>query len=187
MALHTLVSLAHLPPNILGQQVNVVVLDGKPYKELTEMIARLALRGSFHWIVGGEWIPDQDTLRRTVHRHTVHIGEVLDRPTLGRPSTYLQLRDQLVMAGAQPHPLLITDFLNRFYDRDVNLSLRQRVLKECCQLVKLLAKTRPVFILTQYLSSEEYQLFFPMLESIADNVLEVKDHLPLPAIQYSFL
>lgn len=187
MAQHTLGSLSLLPPNPLGQMVTIAILHGKLHKELTELIARLALRGPFHFIAGGEWIPDQDSMRRAVHRYTTQVTEVLDRPKLGRPATCLQLRDQLNMADVQPYPILITNFLNRFYDPDVNLVLRQRVLEQCCQQVRFLSKTKSVFILIEYRPADDYQAFFPIVESVADEIFEVKEHLQLPTIQYSLL
>lgn len=187
MAQHTLGSLSHLPPHPLGQQVTLSILHGMFHSELTELIARLALRGPFHFIAGGEWIPDQESMRCAVRRYTTQVTEVLDRPKLGRPSTCLQLRDQLNMADAQPYPILITNFLNRFYDPDVNLALRQRVLEQCCQQINVLSKTKSVFIMVEYLPADDYQAFFPIFESVADEILEVKEHLQLPALQYSLL
>lgn len=171
----------------MGQQVTIAILHGRLHKELTELIARLALRGPFHFIAGGEWIPDQDSMRRAVHRYATQVTEVLDRPRPGRPSTCLQLRDQLSMADTQPYAILITNFLNRFYDPDINLTLRQRVLEQCCQQVKILSKTKSVFIMVEYLPADDYQAFFPILESVADEILEVREHLQLPALQYSLL
>ncbi|MFT3892751.1 MAG: hypothetical protein QM730_14060 [Anaerolineales bacterium] len=83
-------------------------------------------------------MPNQSRLRRAVRQHTTRVNEVLDHPKLGRPSTCLQLRDQLLMADLQPHPILVTDYLHRFYDPDVSISLRQRVLEECSEQVKVL-------------------------------------------------
>lgn len=187
MAQHTLVSLSHLPQHPMGRQVTIAILHGRFHRELTELIARLALRGPFHFIVGGEWVPDQDSMRRAVHRYTNQVYKVLDHPILGRPSTCLQLQDQLNMADAQPYPILITNFLNRFFDPDVNLTLRQRVLEECCRQVQVLSKSRSVYIMVEDLPIEDHQAFFPIVESVADEILEVKERPQLPVLQYSLL
>src|SRR6266508_4365967 len=136
------ISLANLPRLPLSPQVSLGVIRGKQHKELTELIARFALCRYFHFIVGGEWLPDQDSLRRSVRRYTTAVNETLDHPILGRPSTCLQLRDQLTMADAQQHPIFILDFLNHFYDPDVDLSLRQRVLKQCCNCLQDLSQSK---------------------------------------------
>ncbi len=179
------ISLANLPRLPFSPQVSVGVIRGKQYKELTELIARFALRGYFHFIVGGEWLPDQDSLRRAIRRYTTAVEETLDHPILGRPSTCLQLRDQLVMADAQNHPIFILDFLHHFFDPDVDLSLRKHVLEGCCQSTRNLARVKSVFILVQCTSTEEYRQFFPYLASIADEILEVEE-VPQPeSLQYS--
>jgi len=181
------ISLANLPRLPLSPQVSVGIIRGKQHKDLTELIARFALCGHFHFIVGGEWLPDQDSLRRAIRRYTTAVNETLDHPILGRPSTCLQLRDQLTMADAQQHPVFILDFLNRFYDPDVDLSLRQRILEGCCQRVQLLSKFKPVFILTQNVLTEEYQRFFPLLASTADEILDVEENSQIAELQYSLL
>jgi hypothetical protein len=187
MEIHLGISLANLPLLPLSPQVSVGIIRGKQHEGLTELIARFALHGHFHFIVGGEWLPDQDSLRRSVRRYTTAVEETLDHPILGRPSTCLQLRDQLTMADAQQHPIFILDFLHHFDDPDVDLSLRQRVLERCCQRVQHLSRSKPVFILTQYVPTEEYQCFFPFLASIADEILEVEEHSQTEALQYSLL
>ncbi len=187
MKLQARFSLANLPPSPLPPRVVLGVIEGREEESLTELIARLALRGPFHLIAGSEWLPDQDSLRRSVRRYTTSVEETLDHPILGRPSTCLQLLDQLTSADSQKLPILVLDFLHFFYDPDVELSLRQRVLEQCCQRVQHLARTWPVIALIEELAVEEYQLFFPSLRSIADEILEVhKDSVPQP-VQLSLL
>ena len=181
------ISLSNLPRLPLAPQVSVGIIRGKPYRELTELIARFALCGHFHFIVGSEWIPDQDSLRRAIRRYTTAVHETLEYPILGRPSTRLQLRDQLAMAERQPHPIFILDFLHRFYDPDTDLSLRQRVLNQCCQHVRLLSGSKPVFILVQAVPTEEYQQFFSLLALTANEILEVEEYPQLPATQHSLI
>jgi hypothetical protein len=53
--------------------------------------------------------------------------------------------------------------------------------------VKVLSKTKSVFIIIEYLPADDYQAFFPIVESVADEIIEVKEHLQLPALQYSLL
>jgi hypothetical protein len=179
------ISLANLPRLPSSPQVSLGVIRGKQHKELTELIARFALCGYFHFIVGGEWLPDQDSLRRAVRRYTTAVNETLDHPILGRPSTCLQLRDQLTIADAQPHPIFVLDFLNRFQDPDVDPSLRERVFAGCCQQVQVLARTKPVFILIYRVPTEDYERFFPLLASVADEILEVEENSQTESLQYS--
>ena len=156
-------------------------------KGITEFIAHLSLRGPFYLIANGNGLPDQDGLRRSVRRHTVRVNETLDHITLGRPATCLQLRDQLVNADLQPYPIFILNFLHHFYDPDVDLSLRQRVLGECCRLIKHLSSSKSVVVLIQSLPTEEYRQFYPSLASIADEIVEAVADSPVETLQLSLL
>jgi len=166
------VSLSQIPSLSFSNRVLLAVIQEHDGFVITELIVRLALRGYFHLISCGHWLPDQDSLRRSVRRYTVAVNEILDHPIIGRPATCLQLRDQLEQAERQPHPVLVLNFLHHFFDPDVDLTLRQRVLEQCCQQIKHLSLSKPVVILIQYLPIEEYQQFFPLLCSVADEIIE---------------
>ena len=175
MKTQTALSLANLSLSPIPPRVTLGILKRREHEALTELIAQLALRGSFHLIAGSEWLPDQDSLRRSVRRYTTEVNEILEHPILGRPSTYLQMLDQLTSANSQKYPMVVLDFLHFFYDPDIDFSQRQRVLKQCCQIIRHLAQSKSVFVLIQYLPIEEYQLFLPVLTSIADEILETQE------------
>ena len=150
---------------------------------ITEVITRLALRGSFNLVAGDEWLPDRDTLYRSIRRYTLSVEETLDHPNLMRPMTCLQMLDLLMEADMQNRPTLILNFLHHFYNADVELSLRDRILEQCCQYTKRLALSNFVVILVPRLSTTEYRRFFPLLASIADEIIPVKGDSPANVIQ----
>jgi hypothetical protein len=156
---------------------------GKESEVITELITQLALRGSFNLIAGDEWVPDRDTLYRSVRRYTLAVEEVLDHPSLMRPMTCLQLLDLLMDADMQNKPTLILDFLHHFYNADVELALRDRILEQCCQYTKRLALSNSVVVLVPRLSTNEYRRFFPLLASIADEIIPVKENAAVEARQ----
>lgn len=150
---------------------------------VTELIIQLALHGPFNLITGDEWLPDRDTLYRSVRRYTLAVEATLDHPHLMRPMTCLQLLDLLMEADMQNKPTLILDFLHHFYNADVELSLRDRVLEQCCQYTKRLALSNSVVVLVPRLSTNEYRRFFPLLASIANEIIPVKESPVTEAIQ----
>ena len=156
---------------------------GKESEVIIELITQLALRGSFNLIAGDEWLPDRDTLYRSVRRCTLAVEEVLDNPSLMRPMTCLQLLDLLMDADMQNKPTLILDFLHHFYNADVELSLRDRILEQCCQYTKRLALSNSVVVLVPRLSTNEYRRFFPLLASIANEIIPVKENPTAEAVQ----
>lgn len=177
--------LSYLPSLSNKGKITVGILHEKYHEELTEFIARLALRGPFHLIVGGEWLPDQDRLRRAVRRHTTAVVEVLEHPILGRPSTCLQLRDQLEKAATQPDPVFILNFFHHFYDPDIDLALRLRVLEDCCKSVQILAISRPVLVLVRAMPVDEYQDFLPSITSISTEIIEIQEKTATEAVQHT--
>lgn len=139
---------------------------------ITELIVQWALRGPFYLIAAGEWFPDQDELRYAVFRYTAAFDEVLDHLTLSRPFTCLQLLDLLTEADRQNKPILILDFLHLFFDADVDLSLRESTLDQCCQQTKRLSFSEPIVVLVPDLNIEDYRRFFPFIASIASEIVE---------------
>lgn len=183
MGTQPVASLANLPPGPLRAQIVLAVTRDNEHPGLTELITRLALLGPFHLIAGSEWLPDQDSLRRAVRRHTAAVDEALGHPNLGRPATCLQLRDQLEQASLQDYPVLVLDFLHYFYDPNVDVSLRKRVLEQCCMALSRLSQSRPVLVLVRHLPMEEYEQFFPSIASIAREIFEAGQNSPPPASQ----
>ena len=163
-----------LEPYRLGHLLLVETI-GKKHDRITEAIVQLALQGPFNLIAGDEWLPDRDTLTRSVRRYTVRVTETLDNPRLRRPMTCLQLLDLLMEADQGNRPTLITNFLHHFYNADVELSLRDRVLEQCCQYTKRLSFSNSVVVLVPRLFTEEYNRFFPLLASIANEIIPVEE------------
>jgi hypothetical protein len=165
----------------------LVETEGKERETITGLIVQLALRGTYNLIAGDEWLPDRDTLYRSVRRYTVKVKETLDRPKLVRPMTCLQLLDLLIETDKQNRPTLITNFLHHFYNGDLELSLRDRILEQCCQYARRLSLSNPVVVLVPHLSTEEYRRFFPVIASVADEIIPVEENPMTKASQSRFL
>ena len=174
-----------LEPYRLGHLL-VVETIGKERERITEIIAQLALLGSFNLIAGDEWLPDRDTLSRLVRRHTVKVTETLDKPRLRRPMTCLQMLDLLMEIDQGNAPTLITNFLYHFYNEDVELPLRDRVLEQCCHYTKRLSLSSPVVVIVPRLYTEDYKRFFPLLASIANEIIPIQEEAKVKDVQGSF-
>jgi hypothetical protein len=161
----------------------LVETTGKEHEAITELIVQLALRGSFNLIATDEWLPDRDTLYRLVRRYTVKVEETMDRPSIRRPLTCLQMVDFLRSADMQGKPTLILNFLYHFYNADVELSLRDRILEQCCQYTKNLSLSNSVIVLVPRLFEEEYRRFFPILASSANEIISIEETLAIEASQ----
>lgn len=152
--------------------LQIVETLGQERQTITRSIVQLALRGPYNLIAGDEWLPDRDTLYRETRRYTLRMEETLDNPKIKRPMTCLQLLDLLMEVDMENRPTLITNFLHHFYNEDVQLSLRDRILEQCCKYTKRLSLSNPVTVLVPRLSTkEEYKRFFPILASLADEII----------------
>jgi hypothetical protein len=166
--------------------LQIVETEGKEHEMITELIIQLALRGPYNLIAVDEWLPDRDTLYRSVRRYTLRIEETLDRPKIKRPMTCLQLLDLLVETDLQSRPTLVLNFLHHFYNADVKLSLRDRILEQCCRYTRLLSLCNPVVVFVPRRLTEEYNRFFPILAAVADEIIPVAECVAIKASQNTF-
>src|SRR5512133_2483736 len=163
-----------LQPYRPGQLLLIKTVD-EGHEAILELITQWVLRDTFYLIAAGEWLPDHDDLRYSVYKYTSAFDEVLDKLILARPFTCLQLLDLLMEADGQNKPVLILDFLHLFYDSDVDLSLRYSTLEQCCHYTKRLSFSTSVALLVPNLAIEDYRRFFPLVASIADEIIESED------------
>jgi hypothetical protein len=90
--------------------------------------------------------------------------------------TCLQLLDLLTEADMQHRPALLLNFLHHFYNADVELTLRDRVLEQCCNHLQRLSLSISIVVLVPHLATEEYKRYFPLLAAIASEILPVEEH-----------
>ena len=142
----------------------------------TELIAGLILSGPLFVLSGNEWLPAFE-LPRLIRERTKEIRQVMNRLYSARASTCHRLFDSLASLPSKGEPILVLEFLHTFYDADVPLRLRLFRLRECCRELKRLAFYRPVLVIMQELSAEEYEKFIPAVYSISDKVLHLEPEL----------
>jgi hypothetical protein len=170
------------PLAIEPNQLLVFITEGRQRRGLTELIARLALMGPFHVIAGGGWVPDQDDLHTAIRQYTTNVDSVWKNFSLTRPDTHLQFLDLVTESSKRHEPLLILDFLNLFYDQDTDVSQRKRVVEQCCEQLRQIKQTRPIVILIREIPAEDYELFYPMVVSIADDTVQLERDALLEAL-----
>jgi hypothetical protein len=159
------------PLSIRSGHLLLAITEEKERKGLTELIARLALKGSFYFLAGGEWVPCQDDLRVSIGRHTRDMDAILDNPHLTRPTTCLQLVDLIAGMDGKAEPLLILDLFHLFYNPDIDILHRMRLLRQCSQHLQRIKLSRPVIIFIQQMPHHEYEMFFPIISLIANETV----------------
>ncbi|HEX9331494.1 MAG TPA: hypothetical protein VF896_06385 [Anaerolineales bacterium] len=167
--------LAHwISPFQFGQLL-LLETDGRERENLIELITQWTLRGSFFLIVAGDWFVDHDEVRYSVFRYTNDFDKILDRLRLVRARTCFQFLDLLMEADKENKSVLILDPLHHFYNADVELSIRDRILAQCCQFTKRLSLSNYVAVLVPKLDTEDHRRFFSILAAIADEIIPVEE------------
>lgn len=166
-------------------QLLLLETAGRERKSIIELITQWVLRETFFLIAAGDWFVDHDDVRYSVFQYTNAFDEILDRLRLVRARTCFQLLDLLMEAINQSKSVLILDPLYHFYNEDVELSLRDRILEQCCQLIKRLSLSNYVAVLVPKLDSEDHRRFFPILAAVADEIISVEEAAEMEASQPS--
>jgi hypothetical protein len=148
----------------------LVATLGMEREKITEVIGQLALRGPVTILAGSDWLPG-DRLARSLRRSTVEVSRVLERASLARAFTCYQLAN--LLGGVKPDgaPLLVLDFLHTFYSPDIPLPVRIKTLKQCCQHLQRLSRSKPVAVMLRQQPVEDYRFFYPFLAVMADEIL----------------
>jgi len=164
-------TLLQLPADIiLSRRLFLIVTANRERGKLTELITGLILRSPLFIVAASEWLPAFE-LTRMVRKKTRQIKQTLNGLRTARSSTCYRLLDILASLPLNGEPILVLDFLHTLYDPDVPLPDRFRVLRECCKHLQRLALHRPVIVIMQEMPVEEYEKFYSILCTIADETL----------------
>jgi hypothetical protein len=155
-------------------QLLLLETNGRERENVVELISQWVLRGSFFLIAAGDWFVDHDDVRYAVFRSTHDFDEILDRLRLVRARTCFQLLDLLIEVDQRNKSILILDPLHHFFNADVELSVRDRVLAQCSQLMKSISLSNYVALLVPKVDIEDHKRFFPLLAAIADEIISVE-------------
>ena len=160
---------------ITPERIKLHVLTSQERGNIGDLIAMTALRGPLTIIAGNEWLPTYQ-VPKMLRRYTTAIKETLDRVHLARAFTCYQMMDILENTAPIREPLLMINFLFTFYDENIGLDVRKRILEQCLQKLKILSVSRPVAMLIERMPKKhkEYEEFYPLLESMAHEIVNVE-------------
>ncbi|HEU0292406.1 MAG TPA: hypothetical protein VFR47_06700 [Anaerolineales bacterium] len=148
----------------------LIVTLGKARAEMTELIAELIFSGPLFLVAGSEWLPAFE-LTRMLRKRTVEINEITGRLRAARTATCFRLLDSLRDLPPTGEPILVLDFLHTFYDPDIPLETRFRILQSCCRELERLAFARPLIVTTREMATEDYEKFLPVLRAVTDQLI----------------
>ena len=160
----------HLHPS---RRLTLVVAERYERENITELIAALCMRGPLYLLAGSDWLPGYGLTRLIRHR-TPEVKQTLKHVGMARAFTCYQMLDLIANIRPDDEPLLILDFLNTFLNDDIPLPVRFRVLRQCYGHLQRLAFHKPVVVLVEERSVEDYAAFYGILAQNADEVLHIE-------------
>lgn len=165
-------------------QLNLLVAPRQVCQRvLCTVIARLALDASLQVIDSGNLF-DAYLISRFIRCQTERLEDTLKRIVLQRAFTCYQLHSLLTWPGRLPVPTLVMDLLGTFYDDNIPLAERQRLLKACLESLKWYAKIDAVVVGATLQKSGQPDYLLECLKAQAGQVcyLEVPDPPECPRL-----
>ena len=111
------------------------------------MLATLALHSSRVMVVERRvMFFDGYALARELRRQTVHIYSVIDRVKLSRVFTCYQMPARLSQLPEDGTPVVVLDLLGTFFDENISIKKRRRLLYQSLGNLRKLGAVAPVAI-----------------------------------------
>lgn len=171
----------NLLPDPLPGQFSLAVLPHGSTRQVLQVVARLALRGSLRVLDGGNRF-NAYTVALALRQHTIEVEAILEQIHVARAFTCYQVVTLLTQTPAIPQPTLVLDMLATFRDESVSLEERRRLLRSCLDQLHRLAGGAPLLVSTipQGIQSDELLV---MLEEAADQIWRFGAPEPLPSLR----
>ena len=182
----------HLLPSPTSGRILLLVSPDTLAGELFVMLARLALQGPLYVLDGGNSFQGY-SLARALRRQTSDITTPMQRVLLSRAFTCYQMstlfENMLARQDFDLHPVLVLDILSTFYDQDVRVPERRRLLRGCIRQLDALARRVPVAVWVRQRSAvpQEALSFLEMVENAAGQVWYPPRRPVLPAFKQASL
>lgn len=145
---------------------------------MTALTARLALAGAVRILDGGNSF-DGYGLARLLRQHTAQWQAALARTTVARAFTCYQMAALLNESAASTLPTLVLDLLDTFYDENVALAERSRLLSECLPHLQRLGQGTSMAVSVELPVSSQVDELLEQLVEAAGQVWHFE--IPVPA------
>jgi hypothetical protein len=132
---------------------------------MQELIFRFAMQGEVKVVVGANRI-SFDRLPLILGDRAGEVYEIMDRILVSRAETCFQMQDVLAYLEPSPSPIVITDMLQSFYEKDLSINEVSLLLKKCVRRIHQLSETAPVLISAE--GNAERPVLLETLERLCD-------------------
>jgi hypothetical protein len=135
-------------PELAADRIVLIVAPRAARDGMLDLTATLARRGPVRVLDGGNQF-NAYYVARAVRRHAPNLSEILSRIDLARAFTCYQMESLLLASAAAWAPTVVLDFLSTFYDENVSLAERRRLLQRCALHLRRLSGHAPVVVSVQ--------------------------------------
>jgi hypothetical protein len=176
----------NLPIPFSGR-ILLLVTPAAGIEPVFEMVARLVERSPLYILDGGNIFQGYQ-LARILRRRTPDYAALLAQVLLSRVFTCYQMAALLSESTFVGQPVLMLDFLATFYDQNVRLADRRRLLRLCLAQLKRLSQQAPVavWVRQRSLVPEEALDFLDEVQAAAGHIWAPVNS-PVPAWQQAGL
>jgi hypothetical protein len=113
---------------------------------MLSLAAQLAVYAPLHVLDGGNRFNAREVARFLRQRNAPSISDTLERIRVARAFTCYQMLALLEDKFPWPHPTLVVDLLDTFYDESASLAERRRLLKNCIACLEERKQWAPVAV-----------------------------------------
>jgi hypothetical protein len=164
---------------LFPQQLHLVLAPHRAQRQMmTLLTARLALTDRVRLVDAGNCF-DGYGLARQLRQQTPHWQEALERVSVARAFTCYQVETLLSETVADFSPVLVLNLLDTFYDENVNLTERLRLLNVSLAELRRLHRAASVAVSTCQPTRDQPAELLEMLKDASGQVWNFEEPQPL--------
>lgn len=164
---------------LFPQQLHLILAPHRTQRQMmTLLAARLALTNRVRLVDAGNCF-DGYGLARQLRQQTPHWQEALERVSVARAFTCYQVETLLSETVADFSPVLVLNLLDTFYDENVNLTERLRLLNVSLAELRRLHRAASVAVSTCQPTRDQPAELLEMLKNAAGQMWDFEEPQPL--------
>lgn len=166
-----------------GQLHLLIAARSAGYRLMNALAAHLALAGPLQVLDGGNGF-DLYAIARAARQQAARPDAVLQRINIARAFTCYQMVSLLAEHGASERPTLVMNLLGTFYDENVQLAERLRLLRSGLTLLRHLSRQTPVLVSASPTGADQAPEPLELLTASADRCwcADAPQHLAQPRL-----
>lgn len=171
------------PLQLLPRQLHLVLAPHRAQRQMMTMLtARLALSGRVRLVDAGNCF-DGYGLARTLRQQSAHWQQALERVSVARAFTCYQVDTLLSETVADVAPVLVLNLLDTFYDENVKLPERLRLLDVSLAELRRLCRMASVAVSASYPALNQPAEVLEKLAGAAKQVWSYEEPQPVEPLR----